>query len=1123
MREGVISTPWAGSGTAPLTLTPLTGRDTELSLLKDRWEQTQEGMGQVVLLVGQPGLGKSRLVQTLTEHMRARVRNASSAEAVESTSASVDQDSPVIEWRCAQRFQNSELHPVSDYLERFLWAGCEPSPAARFHRLAQHLEKYDLCRPESVALFAKLLFLPPDERYSVAGLSAAREREATFCVLRDWFRAHAAQRSVLLVVEDLHWIDASTLEFLGHFVGEVPQERILTVLTFRPEFKPPWPAQAHQTTLALNRLTRRQVTEWMRRDAGVALPESLVAQIYFRTSGVPLLVEEFTRMARESTVFESAGAPSPAAATAKPRELPQTLQELVMARLGRMSSNLEVAQMAATLGREFDYELVAAVVTVDGETLRSELARMVAAGILYVKGQPPACTYQFKHALLEEALHHAIDDRKRRYFHQRVAEVMEARFAHLAETQPELLALHFTEAGIIEKAIGYCLKAGLRSRGRCAHVEAVGHLTQGLKLLKTLEGSPDRDARELEFLGPLGTSYIASRGYAAPEVGPVFRRARTLCLRVGRTPQIFAMMWGNFAFHIVRGDFRICTALADKAMKFAERLGDPGILMEALFLKGLTRLYRGDFAGARECCAQAVAEFDDRERTAFWAELVGENCGVTHRCYLALAFWHLGFPDKALRVNDEMLELARAIQHPFSLEYALHHTAWLFQHCRIGTRAHAAAEEQMRIATEQGFVFWHASGSLFAAGGLLLQGQLEPGLRLLQKGLEAYRSTGAELAVPFYLSLLADGCTQTGRFHEARNALSEALVLTEKNDERFQEAELHRLKGELFLAEFDDQAAAEECFRRAIEIARRQRSKAWELRATTSLARLWQRQGRYEEAFRLLSPVHGVFTEGFGMPDQMKAAALLRSLGDERMRAEFAAGIKYVLDCIPLPMDGPVSVDWCYRPASALGGDTIGYHWVDDDHLALYLIDVTGHGLGAALLSVTVANVIRAGALAGADMRHPDQVLAKLNDAFQGEHHGNRFFTIWYGVYQRASRTMTWGGGGHPPAIILLRGEPTPLRLPSTGPVMGVLPSVDFVAQSCHIPPGACLLIFSDGVFEIFRDRRPVWNLDACIDYLAGLGEREGGLLDKLLDHAHLLCGSPRLDDDFSVIEARFD
>ena len=273
----------------PFPLTPLTGRDTEFSLLKDRWEQAKEGLGQVVLVVGQPGLGKSRLVQTVMQRVQAQAGDASLVTAGESASASVDQDSSVIEWRCSQHFQNSELHPVSDYLERFLGIGHDPLPTARFDRLARHLEDYDLCRPEFLALFAKLLFLPPDERYSGTGLTPAREREETFRALGQWLHAYSGKRPILLVVEDLHWIDASTQEFLGHFIGEGPHDRILTVLTFRPEFKTPWPAPAHQTTLALNRLTRRQVAEWMRRDAGAALPESLVAQIYRRTSGVPLL------------------------------------------------------------------------------------------------------------------------------------------------------------------------------------------------------------------------------------------------------------------------------------------------------------------------------------------------------------------------------------------------------------------------------------------------------------------------------------------------------------------------------------------------------------------------------------------------------------------------------------------------------------------------------------------------------------------------------------------------------------------------------------------------------------------------------------------------------------------
>jgi serine phosphatase RsbU (regulator of sigma subunit) len=1100
----------------------LTGRETEIGLLEDRWEQAQEGMGQVVLIIGEPGLGKSRLVQALTRRVLAQAREASLTQTAKSGCGSVNESSTIVEWRCSEHFQNSELHPVSDYFQQFFRAEQDPSAAARFDRLALHLDDCSLGQPETVALFAKLIFLPPDERYSTTKLSPAREREETFRVLAQWLHARSRKRPVLFVVEDLHWIDASSLEFLGQFISGGPRDKILTVFTFRPEFKTPWPSLAHQTTLALNRLTRRQVAEWMQRDAGGALPGSLVEQIFKRTNGVPLLVEEFTRMALESAVFDPGTAALSGTAAAKTRELPATLQELVMVRLDRVSGNRKVAQLAAMLGHEFDYQLLAAVVALTEETLQVELAKLVSAGFLFAKGQPPNCVYIFKHALLEEALRSAIDAPTRREFHQKVAEVMETRFPHLAETQPELLAEHFIEAGIVDKAIGFCLKAGLRSRDRFAHVEAISHLTKGLKLLETVEASPARDARELDLLGPLGTAYIASRGYAAPEVGPVFRRAAALCERAGQTPQLFAMMWGNFAFHIVRGHLHICTELGEEAVAFGERLNDPGILMEALFLRGLTRLYRGDFSGARECCQRALADFDDRARTAFWVKFVGEDAGVTHRCYLALALWHLGFPDQSLKLNAAMLELARGINHPFSLEYALHHTGWLYQHCRLGAQTYEAGDEQIRIAAEQGFRFWHASGTLYAASGLLLQGRLEKGLWLLEEGLKAYRATAAELALPYYLGILAEGYTQARRFVEAHAALNEAFTLVENNDERFQEAELHRLKGELLLAESGDQIEAEKCFVRAVETSRRQQSKAWELRATTSLARLWQKQGRREESFRALSTIYGLFTEGFTTPDLVEAATLLESLSDERMRAEFAAGAKYVRDCIPEPMHGLVCVDWRYLPTSTLGGDTIGYHWADENHLALYLVDVTGHGLDAALLAVTVCNVIRAGALSGADMKKPDQVLAKLNDAFQGEQHGQRFFTIWYGVYDCVSHAMTWAGGGHPPAVVLLPGKPKPLLLPSSGLLMGVLRGVDFPAQSCEIPSGARLLIFSDGVFEICCDGRVTWNLDACIAYLASLRDRQGTLMDELLEHVYRFRGSPYLEDDFSIIEARF-
>src|SRR4029077_20883988 len=428
-------------------LTPLTGRDHEVSLLRDRWEQAQEGMGQVVLIVGEPGLGKSRLVHTIKQIVMEQ--GSGKVPGAEMQAVNTSQDFSVVEWRCSLRFRNTGLFPVSDYFHRFLnLDGDESTPAARFDRLARHLDDFGLGRPDLVALFAKLLFLSPDERYPTVGLSPVREREETFRVMRQWLTACSNRHPLLCVIEDLHWIDASTLEFLGQFIAEGLHDRILTVLTFRPEFTTPWPAVAHQTSLALNRLTRRQVGELMRKETGRPLPDSLVAQIYQRTGGVPLLVEEFTRIIGESELA---------------RDIPSTLQELVLGRLDRMSSNREVAQMAAALGREFHYDTLAAVVSTDTQTLLAELEKLVTAEILCVKGQPQNCTFVFKHALLEEALCDALSEDDGRRLHRKIAEAMEARFPEVAERQPELLAQHFAGAGLPGKAVGYRLKAAVRS------------------------------------------------------------------------------------------------------------------------------------------------------------------------------------------------------------------------------------------------------------------------------------------------------------------------------------------------------------------------------------------------------------------------------------------------------------------------------------------------------------------------------------------------------------------------------------------------------------------------------------------------------------------------------------
>jgi predicted ATPase len=788
-------------------------------------------------------------------------------------------DAPVIEWRCSPHFQSTGLYPAIDFYERALGFGRDVPPQARFDRLVERLEQYDLADPDLVPLWAALLSLPIPTHFPAISLSPVRQREETFRAMLEWLRTRAARRPILFVVEDLHWADASTLEFLGQFLAEGLDDRILTVLTFRPEFQPPWAALAHQTSLPLTRLTRRQVADLMRKKSGSELPEALVEQIYDRTRGVPLFVEEFIKMMQESGVLNQGGEPGIGTWKLLAREIPATLQDLVMARLDRMEGERELAQLAAVLGREFSYDLLAAVAALEEPMLQAELTKLVQAEILYSKGRPPRCTYLFKHALLEDALYNALVKDKRQQFHQRIVEALEMRFPQTVAAQPELLARHCTEGGLLPKAIGYWLKAGLRSRERFANVEAISHFSKGLDLLHTLKESSERDIQELEFLSPLGTAYIAVRGYAALEVGPIYQRARELCERSAQPSQLFAIMWGTWIWHVVRAELRLCMELADEAVALAEQVNDPGMLMEALFLPAVTSVFRGNFAAGGAHCARALAEYDDRDRTRFWAAITGEDSGVAHRCYLSVALWHLGDTDQAIKLNDEAVGLARAIGQPFTLAFALEHRAWLFNQCRLAAEAQTAAEEEIAIAKQQGFAYWLATATLFRADALVLKGQWAEALPLLTKGLRDLSKTGTGLDLTLHLGFLGSAYAQGGRFEESLQTLDEGHALAGRNDERFYEAELHRLKGELYLARSPDETTlAEDCFRRAIETAQSQQSRAWELRSTTSLARLWQKQNRRQAAHDALSTIYASFTEGFTTPDLVDAKALLEIL-----------------------------------------------------------------------------------------------------------------------------------------------------------------------------------------------------------------------------------------------------
>jgi serine/threonine protein kinase/predicted ATPase len=847
----------------PTGLTPLIGRDTEVGMLRDRWEQATEGMGQIVLIIGDAGLGKSRLVHVIKEHVAAQVTG---------------DDRPIVEWRCTPHHQNSSLYPIIDYFERRLGFERDEAPQLKFEKLDQHLQSLGLANDAIVPYVAALLSLPLGNQYEAITLTPARQKEKTLEAILEWMRVHATKQPFLFVIEDLHWMDPSTLELLAQHVESGFNDRILTILTFRPEFETPWKSKAHQTAMALNRLSRKQMTEMMQQKTGVKkLPPALVEQIVAKTDGVPLFVEEYTKMVMESDRLRDDSGEVAMAGSFINQQIPATLQDLLMARLDRMASNREVVQIAATLGREFSYELIKAVTPLAESELQAELDKLVVAELLYQKGKPPQSTYLFKHALIQDAAYQSLLKSKKQQVHRRIAVALEKQFGEMVQNQPELLAYHFTEAGLVPQGIEYWSKAGIRSQERMANVEAASHLRRGLEMLASLPDTPERAGQELGMQIPLGTVLIASQGYAAPDVGPIFARARELCLKIGQPVSLMAVLWGIWAWRVVREEFGLCMELSKEVMQLALAQADDGIRMEAHFVPGLTLFYRGDFVKCREHLEKGIALYD-AERCRVWSRYTGQNAGVTCRSYLALSLWCQGYPDQALKTAQDAVKLAGELKHPFSRCYAIHHLGWLQQHLRMGKAVQTSADAELVIATEQGFPFWKAVGVLCRSAGLLLQNKPAEALEQANQGLAAFRATGAALSLAQYLGYFAEAHWQLGKLDDALKYVEEAFAAVAANHNDFFLSELYRLKGEIMLAQSpDNRVEAEACFQDALAVAERQRAKSWELRATMSLGRLWQQQGRQADARARLAPIYEWFTEGLTTPDLEDAKKLLEA------------------------------------------------------------------------------------------------------------------------------------------------------------------------------------------------------------------------------------------------------
>ncbi|MBI2807937.1 MAG: protein kinase [Planctomycetes bacterium] len=848
---------------APLGLTPLVGRDREVGLLQDRWEQAIEGMGQVVLIVGEAGLGKSRLVHVLKEHVIAESSGA---------------DHPVVEWRCAPQYENSSFYPVIEFCERALGFARDEPPEARLKKLVARVEDLGLPASEYVPIFAALLSLPLDSRFEAPTSTPAKQKEKTLEAILEWLRLRATKQPFLLVIEDLHWVDPSTLELLALHVETGLNDRILTVLTFRPEFQAPWKSKDHQTVVALSRLTKKQMTAMMQQRTGVkALPPALIEQIVAKTDGVPLFVEEYTKMVMESDRIKEVQGSVEVSGSYVHLQIPATLQDLLISRLDRMASNPEVVQLAAALGREFSFELIRAAGALDEKTLSAELEKLVSAELLYTKGRPPLNSYLFKHALIQDAAYLSMLKSKKQIVHRRIAEAIEKQYPDLAERQPEVLAHHCTEAGLTPQAIAYWTKAGLRSQERSANAEAASHLRRGLELLATLPDTPERLGQELAMQIPLATVLIASQGYATPEVGPILERARELGLKSAQPQALMAVLWSTWAWRVVREELALCLDLGREILQLAEAQNDDGFRMEAHFVQGLTCFYRGDFTRSLEHVQTGLTLYD-AERCKFWSRYTGQNSAATLRCYQALSLWCLGYPDRAIAAADEAVTVAQAANHPFTICYALHHRGWLQQFLRLGKEVSASAEAELKVAGEQGFDFWKAEGAFCKVAGLLLQDDAASALELVDQALSAFQATGAALSLAHFLSYRAEANWKLGRHENALKTIDEAIAACAKNGNNFLLAELHRLKGEMLVSRSEQGAIdAEACYQDSLAVAQKQQAKSWELRTTLSLCRLWDRQGRRAEARARLTSVLGWFTEGFTTADLLDAKTLLES------------------------------------------------------------------------------------------------------------------------------------------------------------------------------------------------------------------------------------------------------
>jgi class 3 adenylate cyclase/predicted ATPase len=834
--------------------TPLVGRDEEVELLLRRWPQAKSGEGRVVLISGEPGIGKSRLTAALSKYIETEPHTR-------------------LRYFCSPHHQDSALYPFIAQIERAAGFARDDTVEEKLGKLRVLLAP-GVRDDDDIALLSELLSLPSSA--ADLNLSPQRKREKLFEAVLSQLEAEAGHRPVLMVFEDAHWIDPTSRELLDLTVDRVRHLPVLLAITFRLEFQPPWGGRSHVTSLVLNRLGEREGETLVQKLAGSAdLTPDIVAEIVERTDGVPLFVEELTKAVLESAGQRDRIAAVLGTASMAAQSVPATLHASLIARLDRLGPTAkEIAQIGAVLGREFAYELIEPVAQRPEKELQNALGQLSDAGLLFCRGAVPHSSYLFKHALVQDAAYSTLLRGRRQESHARAAAALEEHFGDLVERQPELLAHHLTAAGNTERAVDQWLKAGQHAAARLAYLEAIAHLERGLGLLHSLPESPVRNGREIELQLALGLCLFTAKG--AVEAKLPYMRAHELAEKSGEPQQRFEALYGVFQSNSTSGARAAASPLSERLLRMAELEGGDGLRLQAHHSGWTTWWPAGNPAKAREHADAGRRLYDPKEHASHRFVYGGHDPGVCAGWVGAQAEWLIGYPDKALTSIAEARALAERIAHPFTLSAALTFSSVVYLNRREPEQALSQLEAAEVLVSEQRLSFLVEPGILRGAA-LVGQGAVDEAIARIREGVTEWTRLGRTILLSYGLAFLAEGLARHGDRAAALAALREGLETAGATGEHFWDAELHRLTGTVLLAE-NKLDEGQSSLQQAIRVAQAQQARSLELRATASLARLWGERGRRAEARDLLAPVYGWFTEGFDTADLKEAKALLDEL-----------------------------------------------------------------------------------------------------------------------------------------------------------------------------------------------------------------------------------------------------